>query len=86
MNRLGTRWRGKIPIPPHAHPLVRGLCERANAQMTTLSEVADRAGLRRKTLSDWRYRRTPKIDDLVAALNVLDFDLAIVERKRRRGR
>jgi hypothetical protein len=80
-NHLGTRWRGKLPVPVHAHPLVRKLFEEMNAQQTTISEVVDRAGLRRGTVSDWRYRREPTVSNLVAALNVLDLDLKIVKRK-----
>lgn len=74
-NSTGTRWRGKLVVPIHAHPLVRRLFEEMNRQMTTVSEVADRAGLRRGTISDWRYRRSPNVADLEAALNVLDLGL-----------
>lgn len=85
-NRLGTRWRGKLPIPQHAHPLVRQFFAEANAQQTTLSEIADRAGQRRGTISDWRYRRNPTIASFEAALNVLDLELCIRPRGPRRGR
>lgn len=77
-NRMGTRWRGKIPIPPHAHPLIRQLVRRANQEMTTLSEIADRAGMPRATISDWRYSRMPRLDNFEAALNAMGLKLAIV--------
>ena len=76
-NTHGTRWRGKLPVPAHAHPLVRRLIAEMNRQRTTLSEVSDRAGLRRGTVSDWRYRREPTLSNFVAALNVLDLELVI---------
>lgn len=81
MNRQGTRWRGKLPIPQHAHPLVRRLIEEANEQKTTLTEIAERAGLRPGTVSDWRYSRAPTVPNLIAAFNVLGLDLSVVPRR-----
>lgn len=81
MNTQGTRWRGQIPIPPHAHPLVRRLIECANEQKTTLSEMAERAGQSPKTISDWRYRSTPSLANFEAALNAIGYELKIVETK-----
>lgn len=80
-NRFGTRWRGKIPIPPHAHPLVRQFIEIANDQQTTMCEIAERVGIRDRTVSNWRYRAVPQLALFEAALNVLDYELVI--RKRR---
>ncbi|MBP0439462.1 hypothetical protein [Tianweitania sediminis] len=80
-NRLGTRWRGKLPIPQHSHPLVRFLFEEANRQMTTVTEIAERSGHRRCTVSDWRYRRQPGVADLDAALNVIGFELVARPKK-----
>lgn len=74
----GLRWRGKLPIPKHAHPLVRRLFEEANRQQTTLTEISARAGLRRGTVSLWGRRQNPRIDQLDAALNVLGLRLAVV--------
>lgn len=71
----GNRWRGKIPIPEHAHPLVRRLIVEANRQKTTMKEIAERSGLRYETISDWRYRRRPTVDHLIAAFNVLGLTL-----------
>lgn len=84
-NRYGTRWRGKLPVPPHAHPLVRQLVEILNDEDTTLTEVAERAGMRRGTISDWRYRRQPTLSAFDAALNVLDYEL-VIRKKRGYGR
>ncbi|RUW41495.1 hypothetical protein EOA37_09540 [Mesorhizobium sp. M2A.F.Ca.ET.015.02.1.1] len=85
-NHLGTRWRGKIPIPAHAHPLVRQFIAEANEQQTTLTEIADRSGQRRGTLSEWRYSRNPTIASFEAALNVIDLELCIRRRGPRIGR
>ena len=78
-NRLGTRWRGKIPIPPHAHPLVRKLVELANREQTTMREIALRAGLRPETVCNWRYRNSPRIADLEAAFNALGYEIQVRE-------
>lgn len=78
MNRQGTRWRGKLPIPPHAHPLVRQFFRELNEQKTTIREVAERASFRCGTISDWRYRREPTLSNFVAALNTIGLDLRIV--------
>jgi hypothetical protein len=80
-NRLGTRWRGRLPIPPHAHPLVRRLFEEMNRQRTTITEVAERAGFRRETISEWRYSYQPRIADLDAAYNVLGLELSVRHRR-----
>lgn len=79
--RGDLRWRGKLPIPARAHPLVRSLFEYANAEKTTMTEIADRSGIPRGTLSGWRYSVTPNIASLEAALNVLGLELCV--RKRR---
>lgn len=77
MNTTGSRWRGKLPIPEHAHPLVRRLFIEMNRQQTTITEVAKRAGLRRGTISDWRYRKVPYLPHIIAAFNVIDYDLVV---------
>lgn len=75
------KWRGNVPIPEHAHPLVRRLIVEANAQHTTMKEIADRAAIQPGTFSDWRYRRMPRLDLLEAALNTLDLELYVRRRK-----
>lgn len=76
-NHEGTRWRGQLPVPPHAHPLVRTLIEAANEQDTTLTEIAKRSGVTRCTISGWRYTSIPRLDLFEAALSVLDLELCI---------
>lgn len=76
-NRLGTRWRGKLPIPQHVHPLMRQFFRLLNEEFTTITEVADRMRARRGTISDWRYCREPSISMFDAALNVIGYELVI---------
>lgn len=80
-NRFNTRWRGKLPVPLHTHPLVRRLFQELNSQNTTITEIAERAGFRRGTISDWRYRQEPRISDLDAVLNVLGLQLTVRRRQ-----
>lgn len=75
------RWRGRLAVPQHACPLVRQMFEIMNAERTLISDIAGRAGLRRGTISDWRYRRVPTLANFEAALNALGYELSISERK-----
>lgn len=77
------RLRGRLEIPAHAHPCVRGLFETMNHQRTTPAEVATRAGFGPGTLRSWRRRHMPLLDVFEAALNALDLELAIVPIGRR---
>ena len=75
---FGTcRWRGRLKIPKHAHPLVRRLYAEMNDQQTTMTEVAERAGLRRCSVGDWGRKQSPRIADLEAAFNVLGLRLVV---------
>ncbi|RTL99751.1 hypothetical protein EJV44_04530 [Ancylobacter aquaticus] len=76
-----ARWRGRLPMPRHAHPLVRQLIMEMNARQMLVSEVAAEAGFRACTISEWRYRRIPKLDLLQAALNVLGLELVILPKR-----
>lgn len=71
------RWRGKLPIPKHAHPLVRELFKQMNIGLVTTAEIASEAGVARAVVSDWRYRRIPRLDALEACLNVLGLRLVV---------
>lgn len=75
------RWRGRLSIPNHAHPVVRRLFEEMNEQNTVMAEVCERAGLKPETVSNWRYRTNPKIDLIDAALNALDLELCVRRRR-----
>lgn len=77
-NHEGTRWRGKLPVPVHAHPVVRRVYVEANRQLATLSEIADRAGVDRHKISAWGHRSDPKFSDLIAVLNTLGLTFKVV--------
>lgn len=81
------RWRGRIPIPKRVHPLVRRFFEILNEEHTTIAEVAERSGIRRVTLSEWRYKRTaPHLTLMIAAFQCVGYDLRPVKIYKDRGR
>jgi len=80
-NHAGTRWRGRLPVPLHAHPIVRRVYVEANRQRATLTEIAERAGLDRHQISRWGHTIDPRLSDLVAALNVLGLSVKVVSQK-----
>lgn len=73
----GGRWRGRLAIPRHLHPLVRQLYEQANHQGALLSEIAARAGIAHATVKGWR-RKSPQLVTFEAAANVLGYRLKLV--------
>lgn len=75
--RNGARWRGKIPMPEHAHPLVRCLYAEMNKQHATIMEVAERAGVCRQMIWNWGRLRHPKLDAIEACFNVLGLRLVV---------
>lgn len=78
----GRYWSPKrVTVPEKAHPLVRRLWQEIIRQQVPIWLVADKAGIHRQTMRSWRYHRPPKIADLEAALNVLGYKLAVVEKK-----
>ena len=82
-NRYGTRWRGKLPIPAKVHPLMRQLFTTMNEQNVTITEVAEKAGYQRCTISDWRYlNKTPSVVTFQNVLNAMGLDLKIVPLRK----
>lgn len=81
-----VRFRGRSPIPKSAHPFVRRLVAEANQQKIFLYEVADRAGVTRQAISRWRYSVTPHLVSLIACLNAVGLDLAVVRHHEERMR
>lgn len=63
--------------PEKAHPLVRILFQEMMEQQVGMFDVADRAGINRVTVSSWRYRQSPTVTTLEAALNVMGLELKV---------
>jgi hypothetical protein len=77
----GRNIRGRLTIPPRAHPLVRWLFAELNEQQTTLEELSERTSVGVDTIRFWATRHMPRLDLFEAAVNALDFELVV--RKRR---
>lgn len=74
----GRRWRGKLKIPAHAHPLVRRLIAELNKQDTTMTEASAQAGLHKASIRNWGAHYHPRVDALEAALAVAGLKLVAV--------
>ena len=88
LNRAGRRSGGyprvgRLAVPSKADPLVRRLFQLLNSQRTGLSEVDEKSGVNRRTISSWRYYTCPTLGNFKAALNAIGYDLVIVKKRGR---
>jgi hypothetical protein len=65
----------RVEIPTNAHPLVCLLFETMRERRITVQEVADRSGVHRDTLRDWRKRHCATVENLEACFNVVGMTL-----------
>lgn len=70
-----------LTIPPQAHPLVRRLFAEMNQQQLGVLDLAERSGVNKNTLKDWRTRTVPSVDNLDACLTVLGLRLTIARER-----
>lgn len=63
------------------HPLTDRFFAEAMAKQVHVSRIESRAGLALGTVRHWKDGKTPRIDTLVAALNVIGLDLKIVPKE-----
>jgi hypothetical protein len=75
--------RHHIPVPAHAHRLVRLFVAEVNRQPKTVTAtaIARRAGVDMSTFWSWRSQHNPILPSIEAALNAVDVDLCIRRRK-----
>lgn len=66
---------GNLPVPERAHPLIRTLVVEMNRQKVSMYDIADRSGVPRQTIYNWRRGTVPNAANLDAAFNVLGFRL-----------
>lgn len=67
----------KLKVPAHAHPLVRQMTGIQNTVRCGIADLADRSGVNKNTICDWRKRTVPTVDNLDAAFGVLGYELTI---------
>ncbi len=65
----------RLSSPSKANPLVRKLFDEMNAQQIGILDMAERSGINKNTLKDWRTRTVPTVDNLQACLSVLGYEL-----------
>lgn len=72
--------RPKTAPKATAHPLVRELFGLMAEEQIGVTDVAERAGISVTTVVKWKTRHAPTVVALEAALNVVGYRLAIVEK------
>lgn len=65
----------KMRVPEHTHPLVKKMFEEMNEQRIGILDLAERSGVNRNTINEWKYRCMPRLDNLDACYNVLGMKL-----------
>ena len=66
-----------MPIPQRAHPLVRRLYAEMNRQRIDVTDMAERTGIARNAINDWKNRSNPQVQNLEACYNVLGMKLTV---------
>jgi transcriptional regulator with XRE-family HTH domain len=61
--------------------LVRRLFEEMNREQLGVLDLAERSGVNKNTLKDWRTRTVPQVDNLEACLGVLGLRLTVARER-----
>ena len=72
-----------LSVPMHAHPLVRVLFVEMNEQQVGIIDLAERSGVNKNTISGWRKKSIPHVENLAACLTVLGMDLRATYKRTR---
>jgi len=67
----------RLSIPHHAHPLVRRTFEEMNHQRIGILDMADRTGVNKNTINDWKNRSNPQVQNLDACFAALGLQLTL---------
>jgi transposase-like protein len=73
----------RLTSPQSAHPLVRKLVDLMNHEQMGLLDLADRSGINKNTIKDWRTRTVPTLDNFDACLSVLGYELTVTRKKEK---
>lgn len=65
----------RLSIPSRAHPLVRHMFEEMNRQQMGMLDLAERSGVNKNTINDWKRRSMPQVHNLAACFSVLKLEL-----------
>lgn len=61
----------KHSVPENVHPLVKRLFEEMNKEQIGVLDMAERSGVNKNTINDWKKRSVPNIVNLDACFSVL---------------
>lgn len=67
----------RVRVPAHAHPLVRRMFEEMNHQQLGILDLADRSGVNKNTINDWKNRSNPHVHNLAACFAVLGLEMTV---------
>jgi len=67
----------RLSVPMQAHPLVSRMFEEMNRQQIGMLDLAERSGVNKNTIKDWKTRSIPQVHNLAACMNVLGLDLTV---------
>ena len=79
--RGAHRYAGKLAVPDNAPELVRDLYQLMNEHKLLVGDVVEGSGVSKKTVSEWRYRRSPTVQSFEAVLGNIGYRLQIVRDK-----
>ena len=68
-------------MPDNAPELVRDLYQLMNEHKLLVGDVVEGSGVSKKTVSEWRYRRSPTVQSFEAVLGNIGYRLQIVRDK-----
>jgi DNA-binding phage protein len=71
----------RLTVPDRAHPLVRRMFEEMNYQRIGMVDLAERSGVNKNTIKDWKDRSVPQVHNLAACFTVLGLELTVARRK-----
>jgi transcriptional regulator with XRE-family HTH domain len=64
-------------VPNACSPIVKELFSRMNEEMMCIVDVAERSGVSVRTIKGWKESYNPTVNNLIACLNVLGYDLRV---------
>lgn len=64
-------------IPRNTHPLVTRLFQEMNHNQIGILDMAERSGVNKNTINDWKRRSMPRIDNLDACYAALGMKLTV---------
>lgn len=67
----------KHSVPENVHPLVRKLFEEMNREQIGVVDMAERSGVNKNTINDWKKRSVPNIVNLDACFSVLGKKISV---------